>query len=58
MSDEIDRYVCTECGYIYDPAEGDTKGGIPPGISFANLPAHWVCLECGADKDKFVKIQD
>jgi rubredoxin len=56
MSDEMDRYVCTECGYIYDPAEGDSKGGIPPGVSFENLPENWVCPECGAGKDAFVKI--
>jgi rubredoxin len=57
MSDEMDRYVCTECGYIYDPAEGDSKG-IPPGISFENLPENWVCPECGAGKDLFVQIPD
>ena len=26
------------CGYIYDPAEGDTDNGVEPGTAFADLP--------------------
>jgi len=40
---EWDRYECSVCGYIYDPVAGDSKGGIPPGVSFDDLPADWVC---------------
>ena len=28
------KYVCGVCGYVYDPAEGDSEGGIPAGNSF------------------------
>lgn len=52
----MDKYVCTVCGWIYDPAEGDTDGGIPAGTSFADLPADWVCPVCGAGKDAFEKV--
>lgn len=24
------KYVCTVCGWVYDPAEGDPEGGIAP----------------------------
>ncbi|MHB8773214.1 MAG: rubredoxin [Syntrophales bacterium] len=47
------RYVCTVCGYVYDPALGDPEGKVKPGTPFAELPADWVCPVCGAGKDKF-----
>ncbi|MEX1361267.1 MAG: rubredoxin, partial [Desulfuromonadales bacterium] len=25
------RYICANCGYIYDPAQGDPMNDIPPG---------------------------
>ncbi|MCM1292076.1 MAG: rubredoxin [Bacteroides sp.] len=52
----MDKYKCTVCGYIYDPAKGDPKHGIAPGTAFEDLPATWVCPGCGAPKSKFVKI--
>jgi len=36
----MDKYVCTICGYVYDPAVGDPDNGIPPGTSFEDLPEH------------------
>ena len=33
----MDKYVCTVCGWIYDPAVGDPENGIAPGTSFADL---------------------
>lgn len=49
------KYVCTVCGYVYDPAEGDPESNIAPGTSFADLPDDWVCPVCGAGKDEFEK---
>ena len=49
------RYVCTICGYIYDPEKGDPDGNVKPGTRFEDLPADWVCPICGAGKDKFEK---
>ncbi len=51
----MDKYECTVCGYIYDPAKGDPDNGVKPGTSFESLPPGWVCPICGADKDQFVK---
>ena len=34
----MDRYVCTICGYVYDPAAGDPDNGIDPGTKFEDLP--------------------
>ncbi len=47
------KYICINCGYIYDPAEGDTAGGIEPGTPFESLPADWVCPICYVSKDNF-----
>ena len=47
------RYVCTVCGYEYDPVEGDPGGGIAPGTSFEDLPDDWVCPVCGVGKSDF-----
>ncbi|HAL60890.1 MAG TPA: rubredoxin, partial [Chloroflexi bacterium] len=30
----MEKWECLVCGYIYDPAEGDLEGGIPPGTPF------------------------
>lgn len=47
------RYICSVCGYIYDPAKGDPDNHIPPGTSFEDLPDDWTCPVCGASKDQF-----
>jgi rubredoxin len=47
------RYICANCGYIYDPTQGDPMNDIPPGTAFADLPDNWVCPLCYADKDTF-----
>ncbi len=52
----MDKYRCTVCGYIYDPAAGDQQNGIKPGTPFESLPDTWVCPECGVGKDMFEKL--
>lgn len=52
------RWKCTLCEYIYDPKVGDPTAGVKPGIAFENLPADWVCPDCGADKDAFEELKD
>ena len=47
------RYICANCGYVYDPAEGDAMNGIPPGVPFEELPEEWVCPTCYATRDQF-----
>jgi len=54
---EMDKYRCTVCGYVYDPAKGDPTQGIAPGTPFDKLPASWVCPECGVGKEMFEKIE-
>ena len=48
-------YVCTLCGYEYDPQNGDPESGIPEGTEFEDLPEDYVCPLCGAAKEDFEK---
>lgn len=49
----MQKYVCSVCGYEYDPEVGDPDNDIPPGTAFEDLPEDWVCPVCGAKKDQF-----
>ncbi len=42
------KYVCSVCGYVYDPGEHD-------GVPFESLPDEWKCPRCKRPKDKFNK---
>jgi rubredoxin len=52
----MSAYECIACGYIYDPAEGDPFGNIPPGTPFEDLPEDWLCPDCGLGKEEFERI--
>lgn len=47
------QWICTSCGYVYDPDEGDPDGGIPAGTEFVDIPDDWFCPVCGARKSEF-----
>ena len=47
------RYVCTICGYVYDPAQGDPDNGVAAGTNFDDVPDDWTCPICGAGKEDF-----
>jgi rubredoxin len=51
----MDKYICTICGYVYDPQKGDPDNGVAPGTPFDMVPDSWVCPVCGASKDQFEK---
>lgn len=49
----MSKWVCTVCGYVYDPEVGDPDNGIAPGTAFEDLPDDFVCPVCGVGKDSF-----
>jgi len=51
----MDRYVCSVCGYVYVPENGDPENGVKPGTKFEDLPDDWSCPVCGAPKSDFEK---
>jgi rubredoxin len=52
-ADDMAKYVCEICGYIYDPEKGDPSQGIQAGTPFKKLPDNWKCPICGVDKSQF-----
>ncbi len=40
------KYVCSVCGYVYDPAEHG-------GTAFEDLPEDWKCPRCRQGREKF-----
>jgi rubredoxin len=51
-----EKYVCVNCGYIYDPAMGDPVRGFAAGTPFEDLPDNWTCPICYAAKSQFDKL--
>lgn len=50
-------WMCITCGYIYDEAKGDPHSGIAPGTSWADVPADWLCPDCGVSKADFEMVE-
>ena len=46
--EESGKYVCSICGFVYDPADHD-------GVAFEDLPDDWRCPRCKQPKEKFNK---
>jgi len=49
----MQKYICTACDHIYDPAIGDPDNGIEAGTAFEDLPDDWECPDCGVGKEDF-----
>ena len=51
------KYACDTCGMIYDEALGDPKRKVPAGTALKDLPRHYACPLCGADKDSYIPLE-
>ncbi len=47
------KYECGVCGFIYDEALGLPDEGITPGTRWEDIPADWLCPDCGVAKSDF-----
>lgn len=47
-ANDLKKFECTACGYVYDEAEHEVR--------FADLPEDWICPVCGSEKDDFIEI--
>lgn len=52
------KYICTPCGYIYNPAVGDPDEDVAAGTAFEDLPEDWVCPVCGEGTSHFVPVEE
>ncbi|MEI8032494.1 MAG: GNAT family N-acetyltransferase [Chlorobiaceae bacterium] len=48
-----DPWMCRECGWLYNPAEGDQENRIKAATPFRLLPNDWSCPVCFAGKTMF-----
>ena len=46
------KYICTVCGWEYDPEAGCPEGGIAPGTPFEDIPEDFVCPLRGVGKEE------
>ena len=54
---DLREYLCAVCGFVYREADGLPEDGFAPGTRWADIPADWVCPECGAGKEDFEMIE-
>ena len=54
----MQKYICTACDHIYDPAIGDPDNGIVAGTAFEDLPDDWECPDCGVGKEDFEPYEE
>jgi rubredoxin len=50
------KWQCSVCGFIYDEAAGFPDAGIAPGTAWDEIPADWVCPDCGSSKADFENV--
>ena len=50
---KMDRYVCTVCGFLYDPELGDVNSCVDEGTEFDEISYSWVCPHCSSPKEAF-----
>ncbi len=54
---EMNRYQCVVCGWIYDEAAGAPGEGIAAGTRWEDVPDSWACPDCGVNKSDFEMVQ-
>lgn len=55
-TDNIKKYTCGSCSYVFDEKIGYKKR-IPPGTRFVDLPT-FMCPVCGAAKNQFKEVEE
>ena len=50
------RWECIVCGWVYDETKGWPDEGIPPGTRWEDVPADFLCPDCGVGKEDFELI--
>ncbi len=53
----MSKWQCVVCGFIYDEVAGLPDENIAPGTRWEDIPADWVCPDCGAAKQDFEMIE-
>ena len=56
IAEELHRYECGVCGYVYEPSVGDAKRNIAAGTAFEAIASDWRCPVCNTKKKAFADI--
>ncbi len=57
MSDDLKRFICLGCGFMYDEALGLPEHDIAPGTRWADIPENWACPDCLTPKHRFEMVE-
>jgi len=57
MGDAMKKWMCQQCGWMYDEAVGDEASGLPAGTRWEDIPDTWACPDCGAGKSDFEMVE-
>ena len=52
------KWECIVCGWVYDEAVGAPDSGIPAGTRWEDVPADFLCPDCGVGKEDFELLED
>ena len=50
------KYMCVDCGFIYDEEIGLSAHGIAPGTLWSDIPDGWKCPDCDLVKSDFILL--
>ena len=51
------KFKCIICEFIYDEELGLPDEGIAPGTAWEDVPADWICPDCGVGKADFEMVE-
>jgi rubredoxin-NAD+ reductase len=54
----MSKWECIVCGLVYDEAEGWPDDNIAAGTKWEDVPADWLCPDCGVGKEDFELIAE
>jgi rubredoxin len=57
MKNNMKRYICLLCGFIFDEALGLPEEDIAPGTAWDDVSINWRCPDCGANKTDFEMVE-
>ena len=52
------KFVCAECGWVYDESEGMPQKNILPGTKWEDVPDNFICPGCSASKLFFILAEE
>ncbi len=54
----MSKWECIVCGLVYDEKVGWPADGIAPGTRWEDVPADWLCPDCGVGKEDFQLLEE